>query len=362
MPALPLFGTIKYLIMKIFSKVLALFLVLNFSLGYSQELGEFKPKEDSYKDKKLNEGSKKLYISSFNINFEIYKEAVDKKQAGGFGRSVKSGAKAKAAIGLSSLDKDALQQKADQLYAEFINDVKKEGYEIISAEEAGKTETYKGWKNSSGPAIFETDMTGILSVVPTGHSFYYKDRTAFTNTIQGFAKTPQNLSEDLDNALIADISLVYVFTEVGNDWNIGNQAKVKIFVNYRLANNYTVSDENTSSGLTSFVDKSKQSVGLQSHVNFTRGKLKIGGSAASQYLGYMKSDLEINGVLAKEKVAAYSTQTQATATLQNPIVIIRGSNYSEKTKWLEPDGVKYANGMYLAGNKFIKHHFDNIFK
>src|SRR5690554_5233740 len=132
MPALPLFVTIKYLIMKIFSKVLALFLVLNFSLGYSQELGEFKPKEDSYKDKKLNEGSKKLYISSFNINFEIYKEAVDKKQAGGFGRSVKSGAKAKAAIGLSSLDKDALQQKADQLYTEFINDVKKEGYEIIS--------------------------------------------------------------------------------------------------------------------------------------------------------------------------------------------------------------------------------------
>lgn len=241
MPALPLFGTIKHFIMKIFSKVLALFLVLNFSLGYSQELGEFKPKEDSYKEKKLNEESKKLYISSFNINFEIYKEAVDQKQA---------------------------------VYAEFMNDVKKEGYEIISAEEDGKSETYNGWKNASGPAIFETDMTGILSVAPTGHSFYYKDRTAFTNTIQGFDKTPQNLSEDLDNALIADISLVYVFTEVGNDWNIVNQAKVKILVNYRLANNYTISDENTSSGLTSFVDKSKQSVGLQSHVNFTRGKLK----------------------------------------------------------------------------------------
>jgi hypothetical protein len=206
-------------------------------------------------------------------------------------------------------------------------------------------------------------MTGILTVVPSGYSFFYKDRNAFSATMAGFDKTPQNLSEDLDNALIADISMIYVFSEEGNDWNVGgNQAKVKLFVNYRLANTYTISDEKTSAGLTSLVDKSKQSVALSSNVNFTRGKLKIGGSAEAQYLGYMKSDLEIEGVLKKEKVVAFSTQTQARATYQNPIVIIRGDNYSEKTKWLEPDGKKYAEGMYLAGSKFLKHHIDEVFK
>jgi len=326
----------------------------------AQTLGEFKPKDDGYKANKVSEGPKKLYIASFNINFEIYKEAVDKKEAGGFGRTVKNAAKAKAAVGLSTLDKEAIQATADQLYKEFVADFKSKGYEIMSADDAGKSEVYKNWEKASGPAIAETDMTGIISVVPSGYTYYYKDRNAFSSKLAGFDKTAQNLSKDLDDALVADVSLLYVFSAVGNDWNVGNQAKVKLFINNRLANSYTVSDENSNAGITSLFDKSKQAVGLSSYVNFTRGKLKIGGSPEAQYLGSMKSDLEIEGVLEKEKVTAYSTQTQATATLLNPIVYIRGDNYSETTKWLEPDGKKYAEGMYLAGKKFLEYHTSNV--
>ena len=315
----------------------------------AQDLGKFTPKDDAFKSKKLSEGNKLLYIASFNINFEIYKEAVDKKQSGGFGRSIKNAAKAKAAVGLSTLDKDAIQTKADQLYNEFLDDMNAKGYEIISAEKAGNTETYKGWKKAEGPNVYETDMTGILSVVPTGYTYFYKDRNAFSSKLAGIDKTPQNLSQELDDALVADVSLIYVFSEVGNDWKLGgNQAKVRLNINYRLANLYNVTDEKTSAGLASLVNKNKQAVALNSYVTFTRGKLRIGGSAESQYTGYMKSDLEISGVLEKDKVVAYSTQTQATATLQNPIVLIRGDNYSEVTKWLEPDGEEYAEGMYLS--------------
>lgn len=329
----------------------------------AQDLGKFQPKTDAFKSKKLAEGNKKLYIASFNINFEIYKEAVDSKEAGGFGRSIKNAAKAKAAVGLSTLDKEAIQAKADQLYMDFINNLKAKGYELISADEAGNTETYQGFKKAEGPNVFETEMTGILSVVPTGYSYYYKDRNAFSSKLAGLDKTPQNLSQELDDALVADVSLVYVFSEVGNNWNMGrNQAKVKLSIDYRLANLYNVTDENTSAGLTSLVDKNKQAVALNSYVNFTRGKLKIGGSAESQYKGFMKSDLQIFGVLKEEEVVAYSTQTQATATLQNPIVSIRGDNYSETTKWLEPDGQKYAAGMYLAGSEFINYHLEEVFE
>ncbi|WKV12358.1 hypothetical protein [Marivirga harenae] len=344
---------------KISLLVLALFSFYTLS---AQDLGKFQPKDDAFKSKKLNDGIKKLYISSFNINFEIYKEAVDKKEAGGFGRSIKNAAKAKAAVGLATLEKDAIQSKADQLYKDFVDDMKSRGYEIISAEEAGNTDTYQGWKKATGPSVYETDMTGILSVVPTGYSYFYKDRNALSSTLAGFDKTPQSLSQELQDALVADVSLVYVFSAVGNDWNVGNQAKVKLYINYRLANLYNVTDENTSAGLTSLIDKNKQAVALNSYVSFTRGKLKIGGSAESQYSGFMKSDLEISGVLEKDKVVAYSKQTQATATLQNPIVMIRGDNYSETTKWLEPDGKKYAEGMYLAGSEFIKYHLNEVFE
>ena len=346
--------------MKISPKVVFAFLFVGaFISVQAQTLGEFKLKDEGYKSKNIGEGPKKLYISSFTINFEMYKEAVDKKKAGGFGRTVTNASKAKAAIGLGSLDKEAIQAKADQLYTEFVADFKSKGYEIITAEQAGKTDVYKGWKKADGPSLFETDMTGILAVIPSGYSFYYRDRNAFSGTTAGFEKTAQNLSKELNDALVADVSLVYVFSEMGTDWNVSNQANVKIFVNYRLANMYTVSDEKTSAGLTSMFDKSKQSVGLSSYVNFTRGKLSIGGSPESQYLGSMKSDLDIEGVMKKEKVQAYANKTSATATLANPVVSVRGENYSETTKWLTPDGKLYADGMYLAGNKFLSEHLKN---
>lgn len=348
--------------MKKISTLIALLFITAVTGLYAQKIGDFKPKDDSFKAKKLNEGTKKLYIANFGINFEIYKEAIDEKKAGGFGRSVKNAAKAKAAAGLSTLEKEALQAEADKLFTEFVNGMESKGYEIISAGEAGKTATYDGWEMMTGPNIGETDMTGILSIVPTGYSFYYKERNAFSNQMAGFQKTSQNLSQELDDALIADISLIYAFSEIGDDWNVSNQAKVKLNINYRLASNYTFSDEDTKTSLSSLVDKSKQSVALSSQVIFTRGKLRVGGSAEAQYVGAMKSDLEISGVLEKDKVVAFSTQTQATASLQNPIVVIRGDNYSEKTKWLEPNGKKYAEGMYLAGSKFINYHVGEVFK
>lgn len=348
--------------MKKISTLIALLFITAVTGLYAQKIGDFKPKDDSFKAKKLNEGTKKLYIANFGINFEIYKEAIDEKKAGGFGRSVKNAAKAKAAAGLSTLEKEALQAEADKLFTEFVNGMESKGYEIISAGEARKTATYDGWEMMTGPNIGETDMTGILSIVPTGYSFYYKERNAFSNQMAGFQKTSQNLSQELDDALIADISLIYAFSEIGDDWNVSNQAKVKLNINYRLASNYTFSDEDTKTSLSSLVDKSKQSVALSSQVIFTRGKLPVGGSAEAQYVGAMKSDLEISGVLEKDKVVAFSTQTQATASLQNPIVVIRGDNYSEKTKWLEPNGKKYVEGMYLAGSKFINYHVGEVFK
>ena len=111
------------------SKSLSLLFVLgSFISVQSQNLGDFKPKSDGYKSGKVADGSKKIYIASFNINFEMYKEAVDKKAAGGFGRTVKNASKAKAAIGLGSLDKDLIQAKADQLYTEFVADLKNKCY------------------------------------------------------------------------------------------------------------------------------------------------------------------------------------------------------------------------------------------
>jgi len=352
-------------IMKKFSLFLSLLLSFVLTGVYAQSLGDFKPNDDSFKPGKIDKGTKEMYIANFVINFEVYKEAIDKKREGGFGRTVKNASKAKAAVGLSTLDKESLQATADKLYADFVAEMKDKGYSLISAEEAGKTAYYEGWKKVTGPSIFEIGLPGILAVVPSGYSYYYKEQNAVSNKLAGFAKGSQDLSQELNDAVVADISLVYAFTEVSKGWNIEEAAKVKIDVNYRLAHIYHFSNEKTEEArgrITKYLDTSKQEATLSSYANFTRGKLKIGGSPESQYAGSLKSCLEINDVLKKEKIVAYSKQTRATATIQNPVVIIRGDNYSETTKWLEPDGIKYSEGMYNAGSKFLSYHTAEVFE
>jgi hypothetical protein len=322
--------------MKKISKFLILIAIISRTFAQAQELGEMKLKDKSFKENKLNEGSKKLYIQSFHINFEVYSEAEDKKAAGGFRNTITSAAKAKAAVGLATLDNEAIQAKADELYQKFLNDMKSQGYEIISDEAAAATEEYEGHTKVSGPAIFESEKKGTMVVIPTGYSYFYKSKNIIQSQFSIVSKTPQNLSKELDNCLVASITLNFLFSELGTDWNVGNQAKVKLLVNYRMSNTSTIS--------------------------FARGKYKIGGNPESSYLGYLKSDLEIDGVLKKEKVVAYSTQSSATATSLNPIVYVNAENYSQTTKWLNPDGKLYAQGIYLAGNMFISEHLNIVFK
>jgi hypothetical protein len=47
----------------------------------------------------------------------------------------------------------------------------------------------------------------------------------------------------MDNALIAGLSLIYIFSDQVTVWNSSNADKVKLLINYRVASSYTVSDK-----------------------------------------------------------------------------------------------------------------------
>jgi hypothetical protein len=75
----------------------------------------------------------------------------------------------------------------------------------------------------------------------------------------------------------------------------------------------------------------------------------------------LKKDLEIEVVLNRDQVKAYSKPTMVIAALLNLIVVSRSGNYSFTVKWLEPDGAKHAEGIYLAENKFLSTHLMEVF-
>ena len=146
-------------------QVLFIFLFAG-SMLQAQTLGEFKDQEGGYGAKQLKKAEKKIYISSFKTNFEIYKDAVNYKAEGMFSNG--GGAKAMLAVGLDGPNPAELQRITNELYNDYVNQLKSQGFEIISVEEAGRAESHEDYELREGGQIIPTKIPGFITSTPAG--------------------------------------------------------------------------------------------------------------------------------------------------------------------------------------------------
>lgn len=322
----------------------------------------------------MKNAPKKIFINSFNVNFEIYKEAIDFKLGTNGGRigGNTSNATAKAAVGLEGVDANLMLSKTNELYQNFINRITKEGYEIIAPEIAAKTDVFKGWYQASGPAVAES-LSGIINCIPEGYSSFYKRKTAKGEVKKGFlggVGLQAKLSKALENAIIADVNLYVMFSEEGSDWMKGRAAKVKIKTNLRLIDNYSIAipvQKKKKKGLGKILGSvsikgATDYYPASSNVTFSQGKVGLGTKAS--FIGSLKDDVEIDGVLKKQKVVAYQKQGSfvptSFSTFSNYLEA-KKDRFSTTTKWIKVDANKYAEGFYNACNTFLTKQLDELF-
>ena len=327
---------------------------------FGQSLGEFTPKKKTFGMKKLRKNPKKIYIANFAVNIQVYKDAQQTKSGDKNYRKgkVTGSAKAVAAVGIGNLDKEIVQEKVNLLYDDYVKELKTNGFEIINANEAKDIDSYRNWEKAVGPFVIESKIPGVITIVPKNYSFYYKNRTKIAKKFRVGANVSAAISKDLDNALISDVQMYFLFTEDGaKDWLSGKAAKVKIKVNYRLINSTAITSVKKHSGLLSMGKKTFDQVA--SNVNFTQGKNKIGGSAISTYSGFLKNDLEISGVIKKEKIVAYQKQDEDRITSFKNFALAE-NRISKNVKLIDVDSKAFSEGFYLAGKKFLFHHLNEL--
>ena len=345
--------------MKTTLSILALF-IIGLNQAIAQDLGEFKPDITKYGLSNIRKAPKKIYISSFNINYEVYKDAVDYKAAGGFRNNKTSEATARAAVGLGGVQTADTQAAADKLYLEFVSDLNAAGYKIITIDQAENTDIYKNWKKSSGPYIIESGMPGVLTVIPEGYSFMYKGETKSGKKKKGFlggVGVPAALSKQLDDAIIAEVNLNVMFTEDKESLFKGRAAKVKILTNLRLVDAYAITSEKKTGfirlkGATT-VDR------VNSNITFYQGKTGLGSKG--QYTVGLKKPLEINNVMGKEKIVAYQkagSSSQTSFSMYSEMDL--ASRFSTTAKWIDVDSKAYADGLYNACGTLLKTATSNL--
>lgn len=344
--------------------LLSCMLLLACSLSlFSQSIGDFKPKDQSYGVKKIK--NKKLYVASFTVNYQVFNEKEDFKQGGRMfgGGAYKGDASASLTVGLQGLTEAGIQGVTDRLYQDFLAMLKNGGVEIISSEEAGKTDTYNGFVKIAGGTINQANFPGTLASTPTGMEYYVKriDKSGKEKT-GGFLNNPAfvhaKLSKDLDDAIIADVDLFVLFIQDKDAWG-GAGANIKVKTNMRLAGAEAI----TMTKDAKFKLKGSNTVtAVNSQVAFYSGKM--GAGIVSSYVGSLGKSLEVNDVIEDRKLQAFAKNS----TDYVGVSTVYGKYYnpdntsSNSTTVIPVDDKKYAEGAYLAGRKFIEFHTEAFLK
>ena len=159
---------------------------------------------------------------------------------------------------------------------------------------------------------------------------------------------PARLSSQLDDAIIANVNLYFMFAEEGNDAFAGNAAKVKILTNLRMVGDFTVQAPNDKG-----IMKGQQTFNrVSSGVVFNQGKMGLGSLVT--FATNLKSPLEVEGVVKKDKVVAFQKQGSSTPTSFSSISLMdTADKFSKTTTWIDVDSKKYAEGLFMAAKKML---------
>lgn len=354
--------------------VLSLLCIVLCAYGFTQKLedDEVSMNKSGFKEKLFFKGDKKVYINSFLVYNEVYREDKDIKRGGsGFGGVVKGKATVVQTLGLSGIEAGDLQVVANQLYDDFVNELKEEGFNIITSAEAGKTEAYDGWQLVEGPVVKDAGLPGVLSVIPEGHSYFIRgvDKEGKDVKSKGISKLMNKggsgstglafsnsaaLSKQLNDALIVDVCLSYLFTQEGDNWLRGNSAKIIVKTNFRLGTG-AVSKLNDSKSFVKM--NAEKGATINSYINFAKGK--FGAGSESLFQTSIKKNMYINGVIDSKRITASQSQSTVYPSsfnsyqLGNDFYTDVENRKSTNSNWIEVDSKKYAEGMLLSGSAYM---------
>lgn len=226
-------------------------LCLSFGWVSGQEVGEIKLKDSGFKEKKFNDAKKRIFIQYFNINYQMmYGESETARGGRQAGGGYRGDASASLTLGVQGVDLERLQKITDSCYANYIQQLKSKGFEIVNPEELSGHEYFEDWEIAQGGKATAASYTGYISTSPNGATFLVskldeKGRPLVKNNI--FDLAGMKLSKTLDGLIIARVDFMIPFARGAESQGskaltktFGGVAKVVIKPDLRIAPQVTI--------------------------------------------------------------------------------------------------------------------------
>lgn len=300
--------------------------------------------------KAIKKAPKRVYISNFTVHYQLLYMDSD-VAAGGreIGGGYRSDASASLLLGIAGIPKERLQESVDKIYQDYITKIKAAGFEIVSPDEAVKTETLAGWEKVEGGTPIEGWLPGYISVTPTGYTF-------LSNGKGGGFNLKHRISKDLDGAIVANVSIILPAFEDGESVaskaaakSFGGVAKVVAKSNFRIGEGLWIKNNSLKGGFpisSSCGFNYKKSLKYQATSNFTP-----------------KKEVTIEGVFnPKKKYKAVESASQDLwGSSRGAFQVFSVSDQMlERTQVAECDPEKYLKGADMAASMYVSKSLDRF--
>ncbi len=272
-----------------------------------------------HRGKQSSKSPKRVYIQKFRALFEVFEEASASTKGTTNDRANRSttvsGTKTSMGVQLSGVDIPDFQKLVDEAYADFVAQLEADGFEIITAEEAGKTDYYSGYTKLKGGASSTDQATGYVMVTPQGYDYWVKGVANDGREKGTFTDTSSKLSQDLGDAYVAEATFIFPFVALdASSTSFANYAssKVKADINLRLAAAVgTMDNEQMSLGkFAKGFTTSPTSGRIASQVRFVAGHMASAPLFDSST--GLKRDVYFGGVFATDKLVEVTSAEVAT--------------------------------------------------
>lgn len=300
--------------------------------------------------KNIKKAPKRVFIASFVVHYQLlYIDSDVAKGGREMGGGYRSDASASLLLGISGIPQERLQESVDRVYTEYVERIKAKGFEIVTPQEAQKTETLSGSTIAKGGTPSETSLPGYITVIPSNYEF-------LSGLKGGGFNFDNRVSKDLEGAIIANVSIILPAFEDGESAaskaagkSIGGVAKVVARSNFRIGNGLWIKNNSLKGGF---------SVGSSCSFVFKKS-LKYQAAAFFK----PKKEVSIEGVFdPKKKYKAVESASQDLwGSSRGAFQVFSVPDQTlERTQVVECDPEKYLKGADMAVSMYVSKSLDKF--
>jgi len=163
-----------------------------------------------YAESKLKNAPRKVYIASFRTFFHVLASA----EASSIGGSFKGNTKTSMVVAVSGVDTPDFLEVTNTLYKKFTDDLKAKGFEILTADDAARSEEYSDWIKKEGGTLSYSQIPGYVSASPTGYNYFIKKEKKDGREKSAILDKSTKISRDLDGAIIIEAAFAFPFVDM----------------------------------------------------------------------------------------------------------------------------------------------------